>query len=161
MELVKISGLSGACCHIFSVRMDAEAQTLFEEFLEENYDTYADEVLDIYNRLKFMGREGGAREQFFKTHEGAPGDLVCALYDRPDSNLRLYCIRFGTVAVVLGGGGYKPKNIRAWQQDPDLSKKAGLMKQISSSIRSAIERGSISITDDGIDGCLKLTDDYE
>ena len=28
------------------------------------------EVFDIYNRLKFMAQEAGAREQYFKMNEG-------------------------------------------------------------------------------------------
>ncbi|MEG2366181.1 MAG: hypothetical protein RSB29_05440, partial [Alistipes sp.] len=114
--LVEISDLSGEHCQIFSVLLDGDKQTLYEQFLEKNAKAHGDEVQDIYDRLKFIGKEGGAREYFFKHHEGIPGDLVCALYDQPNSNLRLFCIRFGQVTVVLGCGGYKSKKIRAWQQ---------------------------------------------
>ena len=40
--------------------------------IEEIEDLYGDEVIDIYNRLKYIGNEGGAREGYFKLHEGKP-----------------------------------------------------------------------------------------
>ena len=63
-----------------------------------------------------------AREGYFKLHEGKPGDGIVALYDRPDSRLRLYCIRYGSVTLIVGGGGAKPKSVRAWQEVPELAR---------------------------------------
>ncbi|MBK6979124.1 MAG: hypothetical protein IPH28_20170 [Cytophagaceae bacterium] len=59
------------------------------------------------------------------------GDGVCALYDDPDRNLRLYCIRYGKQIVVLGGGGHKPKTIRALQEDEKLKQENYLIRNIS------------------------------
>ncbi|UVR14472.1 hypothetical protein [Parabacteroides distasonis] len=70
-----------------------------------------------------MATKTGAAEHFFKLNEGKPGDGVCALFDSPDKKLRIYCIRFANVAIVVGGGGYKPKNIRAYQESSSLKKK--------------------------------------
>jgi len=56
-------------------------------------------------RLKIIGNETGARESFFKTKEGIPGDGVCTLYDTPDKKLRLYCIRYGKQLIIIGAGG--------------------------------------------------------
>lgn len=159
-ELVEIPSLSGDCCQIFSILIEGEEQTLFENFAEEYEEEYVDEIADMYNSLKFMGNEGGARLQFFKDKEGSPGDGVSALYDHPDQMLRLYCIVYGRVAVILGGGGPKPKSIRAWQDDPKLCREATMMIYISSKITQAIKDGDIKITDAGLSGELKIIDDY-
>ena len=161
IKLVEIPDVSGHKCQVLSAIVDEQDESLFEEFLNEYSEQYPQEIEDIYNRLKFIGNEGGAREQFFKQNEGAPGDLVCALYDQPDSNLRLYCIRFGSIAVILGGGGYKSKSIRSWQEDPKLSANAEMMKRISQIIYNAIKEKDIIHENNRLVGNMELTDlDY-
>jgi hypothetical protein len=87
--------------------------------------------LSILDKLNKMSQKFGAERMFFKENEGKLGDLVCALYDSPDSNLRLYCIRLGKTIIILGGGGYKSKLIRALQEDPTLTKENLLMRKFS------------------------------
>ena len=114
----------------------------------------------MYKRqLLFIGKEGGARRDFFKRNEGKPGDGVCALYDNPDHKLRLYCIVFGTVAIILGGGGPKPEGVRAWQDNPNLKANAELMIRISQRITKAIHNKEIQVTDKGLSGDLRIIDD--
>ena len=158
-ELKKIQELSGNKCQIYSAVLEGESMSLFESFLATFYEDYTDEVQDIYDRLKFIGREGGARSQFLKMHEGTPGDGVCALYDIPNKRLRLYCIVYGTVAVILGGGGIK--RVRVWQDDEFLRKHAELMIRISRIISLRIIEGDIKISDDGFTGNIKINEDYD
>lgn len=158
-ELVKIPALSGEHCQIFSVKIEGEEQTLFENFAEEYVEQFEEEVLDIYNRLKSIGKAFGARPHFFKDKEGAPGDGVSALFDTPNGLLRLYCIVYGRVAIILGGGGLK--TVRAWQDDPKLYKEATMMKHVSSKVTQAIKDGDIKITDNGLSGELRIIDEYE
>src|SRR5665647_2827517 len=108
-KLVKLSKFSGNEASVYSIYLKDERRTLFDRFLKENINSFKSELNDIVVRLKTIGHDTGARKQFFKTNEGKPGDGVCAFYDIPKSNLRLYCICYGTLLVVLGGGGYKPK----------------------------------------------------
>ena len=68
--------------------------------------------MNFLERIRTINEKTGARESFFKPNEGKPGDLVCALFDIPNSNLRLYCIRFGNSLIILGGGGEKKKTIK-------------------------------------------------
>ena len=144
--IVEIPELSGEKCQIFSIRFDEDDDTIYEKFSATFYDEYQDEVQDIYDRLLFIGKEGGARRDFFKRNEGKPGDGVCALYDNPDHKLRLYCIVFGTVAIILGGGGPKPEGVRAWQDNPNLKANAELMIRISQRITKAIHNKEIQVT---------------
>ena len=153
-EIVKLNELSGDYCAIYSIRFIGDDDSLFEQFLSEYYKTFRDEVLDIYTRLKAIGRCVGLREGFYKANEGKPGDGVCALYDKPDAHLRVYFIYFGTDLIVVGDGGEKPKSIRAWQEDPVLSDANLLMQLVSEKIREATDNKDIRITDQGFEGDL-------
>lgn len=90
----------------------------------------------------------GAREQYFKENEGIPGDGVCALFDEEKSNLRLYCIRYGTQLIVVGSGGIKPKSIRSFQDDEKLTDENYLLRRVSRQITERIKAGEIKYTCD-------------
>lgn len=139
LKLIEIPELSGEKCQVFTIRIDGEDLSLFESFAEQFMDSYPKELVNIYERLKFIGKEGGARPHFFKLNEGSPGDGVSALYDSPAKKLRLYCIVYGTVAIVLGGGG--PKKVRTWQED------------------EVLREDEIIISDAGLSGNLNINED--
>ncbi|MGB5989271.1 MAG: hypothetical protein WBG43_05990 [Marinifilaceae bacterium] len=163
-ELRKLDNLSGSKASVYSPFIEEEGKTLFDIFLEENISSFKSELNDIYSRIHTIGHKVGAREQFFKLKEGKPGDGVCALYDNPDKNLRLYCIRYGLSLVILGGGGYKSKDIRKLQEDPKLKKENYLLKEISESIKEKSKFGEIKFVSDGMDfeGDLTFNDEnYE
>jgi hypothetical protein len=158
-RIVELEDLSGSGATIYSIiEMDAE-KSVFEQFLSEYLESYEDEVLDILNRIESIGQVVGARDHFFKHKEGKPGDLVCALYDQPGRHLRLYCIRFGSVAIILGGGG--PKSTRSWQEDPKLSREVKKMMKVSEDIASRLRDGSLYWTEEGMEltGDLNFEDD--
>jgi hypothetical protein len=63
----------------------------------------------------------------------------------------------------LGGGGHKPKNIRAFQEDPKLTKENYLMRQISAILYKAIKEKDLRWNKQGDDfeGQLYFdSDDY-
>lgn len=148
-EIVEIEELSGDACKIYSIIEDGSADTLFDEFLEEMDVDHSSDVDTLWDKLRFIGKEGGARIQFFRENEGKPGDGVVALLNASRFPLRLYCIRFGSVLLILGGGGYKDRSIRAWQDDEKLRKAAIRMEQISSVITVRIRNREILIGPDG------------
>lgn len=163
-KLVRISKFSGKEASIYTI-LKANEQgefqySLFDAFINENKTLYLSEIKNIFSRLKTIGNETGARESFFKTKEGAPGDGVCALYDSPSKKLRLYCIRYGTELIILGGGG--PKNVRTLQDDKKLEKENYFLRWISSKITECIQNGDLSFSTDFMDfeGDLILKD-YE
>ena len=158
-ELIRLDLLSGDKCNIYSVRLNDEMDTLFEQFLKKYADVFRDEVLDIYTRLKAIGKSVGLRNGFYKEHEGKPGDGVCALYDMPNSHLRVYFIRYGADLIVVGDGGEKPKNIRTWQENKVLSNANMLMQWVSNKIKDATDNKDIRITDNGFEGELKIEPD--
>ncbi|RKR84068.1 hypothetical protein BDD43_4292 [Mucilaginibacter gracilis] len=139
--LEKVDKLSGSEASVYAVTLAGQPSSVFEQFLAEYQVDYLPEVKDIINRLRVIGHKTGAREQFFKPFEGKYGDLVCALYDDPDKKLRLYCMRFGGDCVILGGGG--PKEVQAWQDDPNLTYHAELMIKVAKKVHKRFEDGDL------------------
>lgn len=160
-KLVKLTKLSGYEASLYSIYLEDEQKTLFDRFLEENNNSFKSELKDILIRLNTIGHNTGARERFFKLREGKPGDGVCALFDLPHSKLRLYCIRYGSLIVVLGGGGFKPKSMRALQEDEKLNDENALMRKISLDIKQRMEDDEMSFTEDYMDfeGNLNFNDE--
>ena len=149
-RIVEIEELSGPYCKIYSIAYDGKGgDMLFDDFLDRMDEDYPDEVEDIWNKLQFMADEGGARLQFFRENEGLPGDGVVALLKESGFTLRLYAIRYGTVLLILGSGGYKDPSIKAWQDDEILRTHALEIEKISALITERIKNREIKICDDG------------
>jgi len=163
-KIVKLESLSGEMASIYSVVLNDEKHTLFENFIFEHINSFKTELSDILKRLRTIGNKTGAREIFFKPDEGKPGDGVCALYDVPNKKLRLYCIRYGTTNIILGGGGEKPKNIRKLQDSKKLKDANYILREISEEITLRIKSREIlfSYESDDLTGNLEFnTDDDE
>lgn len=150
-ELVKVEELSGKKASIYTAILDGEDVSLFDRFLNENSITFKSEILDILSRLRTIANKTGAREGFFKLNEGKPGDGICALYDQPGSNLRLYCIRFGHELIILGGGGPKSKEIRALQESEKLKTENYQLREIAQNIMTALKEKDIWFSGDFLD----------
>ena len=150
-KLVKLNNVSGNRASIYSVFDYGQKNTLLEIFIQENNNSFKSEILNIVSRLNTMGNKTGARDFYFKLDEGVPSDGVCALYDAPEKNLRLYCIRYGSVLLIVGGGGEKPKTIRRLQESPKLKKENYFLNELSKKITERIKEGTIKYTNDGMD----------
>jgi hypothetical protein len=163
-KLVKLSKFSGNKASVYTLLRgndkDEFEDSLFDNFINENKDLHISEIKNLFLRLATIGNETGARESFFKTKEGVPGDGVCALYDSPLKKLRLYCIRYGTQLIILGGGG--PKNVRALQDDKKLQQENYFLRWVSRKITECQQNGDLVFTDDFMDfeGDL-IIEDYE
>lgn len=143
--------LSGLKATIYSIILEEDEDsgtTLLEHFVTENMQSHHAEIQNILERLKTIGAKTGARDHFFKEWEGKPGDGVCALYDDPDKHLRLYCIRFGTAVLVVGGGGQKPKGMKALQESEKLTQENEYMKYVSNAMAERIKAKEITWSDD-------------
>ncbi len=78
-ELIKIPQFSGNKGSVYTIRIDENENTAFKDFVEENQTSFKGEIKEIVGRLRTMGFLTGMRRDYFKTHEGIPGDGVCAL----------------------------------------------------------------------------------
>ena len=147
-EIVKLDQLSGSKTTIYSVLIIGENKTLFDIFIEENKGKFEKEINDISKRLLVIANTTGARDHFFKLNEGNIGDGIAALYDNPNSNLRLYCIKYGNGIVLLGGGGFKSKSIRAFQENPKLKSENYLLREISKQITQKMRDKDLNFSQD-------------
>lgn len=150
ISLKRLDKLSGKKATVYSVQLD-DGTDLFDQFLKENSAEYEKDVKDILQRIRSISRKAGAQKHFFKTKEGKPGDGVCALYDTPEKHLRLYCIRMGNTVIILGGGGPKPKEICALQEDPKLKHENYLLRDISKELTDKMRNGEIRFSDDELE----------
>ena len=160
-SLVKSEALSGHKAGIYSVCINDDPETLLDRFTRENVELHRDELREMLLRLREIGHNTGARETFFRPNEGKRGDGIEALKAITGKRLRLYCIRNGQVAVIIGGGG--PKTTRTWQEDPKLKAENELLQRISKTIIEALKATDIWWSPDGLtlEGDLTLdTDNY-
>ena len=160
-KITKLENFSGRKASLYSVYVEEKNKTLFEEFLEENRNLLINEIKDILIRLKTIGEKTGVKEEFFKLREGTLGDGICALYDIPNKKLRLYCIRYGSDIIIIGGGGVKPKNIKALQENEKLTKENYLLRKISKEITTKIINGELKYSSDGLDFIGELNFEIE
>ena len=159
-EIQKLYGFSGDKASIYTLYCIDNDETSLNKFISENASKFPDEIKFIVSNLQTIGHKTGAREQFFKSKEGNPGDGIEALFDTPYSNLRLYCIRNGMVNVIIGGGGEKPKNIRALQENDKLKDENYFLRAVAKLFIERIKTKEIRYSPDGMDleGNLKFED---
>lgn len=135
IELVEL----GEKCHIYTVRIDDDEYTEFENFLIDDYIYDHLEFQSLMARIKYIAHEVGAQDQFFKLGEGALNDAIAALWR---DNLRLYCCRYGNILILLGGGGIK--KTRTYQEDEHLNHCVEVLQYVSNRIDQRINDGEIT-----------------
>lgn len=143
-EIVEIEELSGEMAGVYSIILENDNLTLFDDFIANFQTNHKKEILNILSTLRGIGQKFGAREQFFKLHEGLPGDGVACLFDSPNKKLRLFCVRWGSDLILLGNGGLKTTD--SWQQDPSLEKHANTMIQVSKDITERLKTKEINFS---------------
>lgn len=114
--------------------------------------------MQIVKELIAMGNKVGCQEHFFKLNEGRLGDGVAAVWAK---RIRVYCLRYGSSLIILGGGGYKSPSIRAYQEDPVLSGKVEEIKRIAELINERIKEKDLKLNEDGIISGELIINDYE
>jgi hypothetical protein len=137
----ELSQLSGNRAKIYTVRIENEEQTIFEEFLNRYVENYADALQNILTRIQTIGKVG-ARDEFFKLNEGKPGDGLVALFEVPGKKLRLYAIKYNDSYIILGSGGIK--EVRTWQEDPVLNFENKRLQEISKRITHRMKERELS-----------------
>lgn len=140
----EIEQLSGKKAKIYTVRIDDNELTLFEEFLATNEELYNTEITNILDRLKVIGKRG-AFDSFFKLNEGKPGDGLVALFEVPTKKFRLYLIKYSESYIILGSGGVK--NVRTWQDDLVLNQENKRLQHISKRITERMKEGELTWSD--------------
>lgn len=57
----------------------------------------------------------------------------------------------GNTVIILGGGGPKPENVQAFQEDPKLKHENYLLRNISKQITKKMKNGEIRFSDDELE----------
>jgi len=138
-EIVELASFSGERCTIYSILLKGRLDTLFDSFLRNNWGQYPEEMNDLLSRLQQIGHDDGLREGYYEPNEGKPGDGVCVLKNKAGGRLRLFFIRYGNDVIIIGGGGYKPKELRSWQDDPKLREQGDLIILLAEHIGRRIQ----------------------
>ncbi len=144
-EIIEIEDFTGNQAHIYSVMLTGEDCTLLEQFFNDNQQ-YSEELNTIAERLTVMGNNTGCRREFFRHYEGDLGDGVAVL---KQGAIRLYCLYFDKTAVFFGSGGFKPPEVHAYQEVPELNAKVKQVKEIARVINNAIKNKKITVNEDG------------
>lgn len=149
-KLKRLETYSGKMASLYTVMLELPGgaiTTKLDQFYEKHKKRYLTELMDIVRRLTSLGKVTGCTENFFKLDEGLNyDDMVCALYDLPKINLRLYCIRLSDHITILGSGG--PKTTRTWQEDPDLEREVHAMMDVSRIVRAKLKNGDLTFSAD-------------
>jgi hypothetical protein len=149
--LQKLPQLSGRRASIYTIVLVESNENLLNQFVRENITDFSDEIDDIFGRLNTIAHKTGAREKYFKPAEGVPGDGVEALFDEPNKHLRLYCIRNGMVNIIIGGGGEKPKSLRALQESDKLKDENYFLRDVSQLLIRRLKEKEIKWSKNGMD----------
>lgn len=121
-----------------------------EEFFEKYIDSENDKIDIIFSNIERMTKRG-IFEGFFNDKESKIDDNISCIRV---GDLRLYCLRYGKVAVILGGGDYK--HVRSYQDSDELYDHVKLLQMACKQIDERIEDKEIKITENSIEGNLKF-----
>lgn len=145
-EIKEIKKLTGAKARVYSVILAGENKTLLDQFFDDNIE-YIDDLKKVLYKIRVMAQDTGCRKSFFKEGEGALGDGMVAL--RGTGHLRLYGIYFHDAVILLGSGGHKPPDVKAYEDYPPLNAKAQQMKAIAKEIYRMITDKELKVYEDG------------
>jgi hypothetical protein len=139
------------------VVVDDSPYTLYEQFVADNDPPFGTELMNFDDRLRAIGNDTGIISEFFKTGLGRRDQHICQFYDRPKAKMRLFFIEeMSRNMIIVGGGGLKPKNLRATEDDSELNTQRELLMKIEDILRKAEKDGTLIIH---IDGSITSTTD--
>ncbi|MBL7127449.1 MAG: hypothetical protein ISS16_00515 [Ignavibacteria bacterium] len=133
----------------YTIRFCSEPKSEADKFFQKFSSSEKDRIENIESKIERMANKSGCQDHYFKIEESSILNNICSLWE---GNLRLYCLRYGNVAVVLGDGGIKDKP--TYQEIPELNTIVNQLEEIFPLIDERIKDGEIIITDNEIIGDL-------
>ena len=97
----------------------------------------------------------GFIDEFF-IRESSPDFNVFKITETDD--LRLYCIRYSGITIIVGGGGIKSPDKFKLKENPHLQRKVNFLIEIEKMILERLASKEIRITDNGFEGDLNFKD---
>jgi hypothetical protein len=144
---------------IYTIKFLDSELTEWEEFVYENMNKVPVAVRKLNKQLELISNKNGIIDDFF-TRESEPNYNVFRLSGTKEK-LRLYCIKYSNVAVILGGGGIKGANSVKLQENPHLNKICEELKRIEILINQKLSDKEIRIDDEGFHGNLNFSLDED
>ena len=146
---------SGKKAKIYTVLIEGSELSEYGQFVLENMQLRGEAVQTLDITLKSMAFKRGFIDEFFK-RESSNEFNVFRITETDD--IRLFCIRYSGIAIIVGGGGIKlPRTIKL-NQNPHLEKHVDFLMEIEKMIHERIISKDIRITDKGIEGNLIFKD---
>jgi hypothetical protein len=138
----------------YSVQFEEDDESLFLQFVNKHAGIeYNEQMALIRSWLRKIGEEIGAKEQYFRFEGFRSGDARAlpppARYLDIECNLRLYCMRVSSGAVILFNGAEKTAE-RA-QDCRQVRPHFLLANQLTKAIDLAIKDGDIQINTENDD----------
>lgn len=131
----------GKKASFYALKKDGESETEADKFFRLFATKKRKNIKNILKNIKYMIDERGCQEHLFEHEFGN-------IYKLKEGNLRLYCLRFGNCAAILGGGDLK--NVRATQDSAVLSNHVQFLKTVDEEINIRISNKEIIVTDNRI-----------
>ena len=140
---------------IYTIQVEGAELSEYKQFVLENMNIRKEavQVLDI--TLKNMAHRRGFIDEFFIRE--SPQDFNVFKVTETD-DLRLYCIRYSGIAIIVGGGGIKSPDKFKLKENPHLQKKVDFLIEIEKKIQEKLASKEIRITDNGFEGDLYFKD---
>ena len=135
---------------LFTICFEGDSYAEFQKFIikgNENAKLQPD-LQKILSALQRMLSAVGFLERYFRP-EGKMRDRVAALPIQA-SKLRLYCLRLSDSVLIVGNGG--EKSTKAYEEDPELSGYVINLQKLDELLKSAEQKGTISIEETTIEG---------
>lgn len=154
-EIVEVK--LGSSASVYTILIDGQSTTELDSFLEK-VERYIREIEDpekgealkeafdfIVRRLNMTIPSKGARSHYFD-YDGRADDAVEKI---KQSLLRLYCLRYGKLLIILGNGGIKPVSVRKTQDKEDLDEAVRKLQYINERINKEQQAGRFRFDDQG------------
>jgi len=142
---------SGNKAKIYTIQFEDQSISEYYRFVDDHKSEYPEIVNELDVRLTYMVRNYGIPDHFFKRESPKPYN-VFRIENTED--LRIYCIKFSNVAIVLGNGGIKLPDTIKLNENPDLQKIRNLLMGIEDLITDRIKTGDVIINDKELKGNL-------
>jgi hypothetical protein len=133
---------------LYTVKFTGESMTELDKFVNCRQCEAFEEFESMLVRLDYMAEEVGFVEQFFKQEKYRHVAPTCAYHEF--GMLRMYCCRYGKVALIAGDGG--PKLTQTIQDDPTLLRAFTSMVYVGRRVDERIRQRELIVTDWGIAG---------
>jgi len=148
---VKFSGFEildfqlGVKAGFYTIKLSNESDSETDKFLIKFRPDRSNLLEIISEKINLMADRRGCLESLLSHEYGN-------IYKFSEGDLRLYCLMFGKVAIIMGGGDLK--HVRATQDSEILTAHVHLLDFIDKRISERISDGEIVITDNRITGNL-------